>query len=256
MLNWILILLGIVLTQAALLYYRFSDRARGYMWLAVKWIWPFFLYILFIETVIAAALTELGLRYIPLPRPLLSILIGVLAVLLPNTFEYLALFNNLTEKKLKMRLKNPLVKALRWLNLAIVNKFGAAIRTRMEQDVFDLLAEFGPGIDRDEMGRRIRRVYCVHAQEIARKRNQPELMKRDAGFYPFEQLYVLAEHLGRKRLRQELMNPPDIEWDGVERRRRRKGTKADRLNPDDQKQFPSRFYDNDDDIKQIGDGQD
>jgi hypothetical protein len=255
MLDWILILLGIILTQTAILYYKFSDRAKGYMLRAAASKWPFFVCVFIIETIFAVVLAELGSKFIPLPRYLLLLLVAILVVLLPNTFEYFILYRNVTEKKVR----NPLVKAIRKLNLAIVHQFGGAIRTCMEQDVYDIQAgRLLQDINNEEMGRRIRKIYTCHAQEIARKRRKPELMRRDAGFWPIEQLYLLCEHLGRKRLMYELRNPPPLEWDGEERRRRRKGTRADRLDPAERNSLRSRAYDDDDEDddtpKQLGVG--
>lgn len=253
MLDWVLILLGIILTQTVILYYKYSDRAKGFMLRAAGSMWPFLICVLIIEMIFAAVLTELGSKFIPLPRHLLSILVAVMAVLLPNTFEYFVLYRNVSVKKVR----NPLVKAIIKLNLFIAHKFAAAIRTCMEQHVYDIQAGQTLNIDKEEMGRRIRKIYTCHAQEMARNRKQPELMRRDAGFWPAEQLYLLFEHLGRDRLLYELRNPPSLEWNGEERRRRRKGTIADRRNADD-KSLPPRFYDDDDDNdapNRLGDGE-
>jgi hypothetical protein len=243
MLDWVLtvvlIWVGIVLTQTAILHNEFSDRAKGYILMAVKERLPFLMLTFVIETVIATALTVIAsTKFTPLPRPLLSILIGILVVLLPNTFEYFVIYRDVDDEKIK----NPLVKALKWLNLAIIRKFGGTIRTFMGQDVYDAQHGWGLGIPREEMGRRLRQIYYCHAIEIARERRDPELMRRDANFWPFEHLYLLFEHLGRERVRYEIEHPPDLEWDGSEKRHRR-GTIADRKNADERTSLPPRYYD-------------
>lgn len=246
MLDWLLILAGVIITQFLVLNIKYFSSARGYMFRAAQWIWSFLLIAFLVELVLAAALFYLGAKLIPFPRPHWALLVGVLAVLLPTTFEYLVLFRNASEKKVG----NPLVKILQKLNLDIVYKFAWAIRTRMEQDSFDCQTDgWGLGLTRDEIGRKIRVLYALHMREIATERGDFTLIVYDVGVTPWEKFYLLAEHLGRKRLREQLASslpaPEPLEdWDGRERRRNL-GTKADRSiqNPNDRTAAFSRCSD-------------
>ncbi len=230
MLNWILILLGIIATQALVLNIRFSDRAKGYLLRSAIWIWPFLTVALIIEATIATVLFHLinllGSRFAPLPQELLSIFVGIMAVLLPNTFEYFLFYRNVGPEKAR----NPLVRAVWELNLAIIHKFARAIRTRMEQDNVDCQTMgWGLGYDREEIGRRLRKIYAYPMMDIAWKKRKPELLDRDVDVWPYEQFYLLAEHLGRRRLRKAVKSPPKMKWDGHERRRIKDGSLADRV---------------------------
>ncbi len=226
-------------------------RAAGY-------IWPILTLALVFEILIAATLFHLikvSSGYNPIPQWLLALLVGILLVLLPTTFEYFVLFKNADEEKVK----NPLVKLALILNLAIVHKFGSAIRTRMEQDTYECQTGWSiEGIDDEELYRRFRKIYSCHMLEIARKNRDPELLRRDVGFHPLGHFYLLAEHLGRKKLREELTNPPPMKWDGKERRRRKERNPKDRAmqEANDQKTLYTRCYDDEDLRKRISAGKD
>ena len=202
-------------------------------------LWPILALALIIEMFIAGAIfyvIKISSDYIPIPEWLLALIVGIFVVLLPSTFEYFFLFKNANEEKVK----NPLVKAAVDLNLTVVHKFGGAIRTRMEQDTYECQTGWGiPDVDGEELYRRLRKIYSCHMREIARKNQDPELLCRDVGIHPLGHFYLLAEHLGRKKLREELTNPPPMEWDGRERRRRKGGTVKMRAikDKDDQKPF-------------------
>jgi hypothetical protein len=247
MTSWILIVVGVILTQALVLNLKFQRRAKGYLLRATSWIWQTLALIVVIETVIAGTFVELGSRIIPLNLPPLPFLVGVLAVLLPRGFEELVLYRNFSEKKIK----SSLARMLRKLNLAATHEFGGAIRTRIEQDVFDWQTQSSKyfGLSPAEFRRRIRQVYYCHVEEVASLRHDPGLLFRDVGFSPYGHLYILAEHLGRKRLISELKTV-NLEWSGHETRKVR-GTIADRAEPDS----VGRFYDNEDLIKRIRKGE-
>src|SRR5882724_3079984 len=233
MLDWLLILIGVIITQILVLNVIYFSNSSGYMLRAAQWVSVFLFFAVSIELIIAAALFYLGAKIIPLPRSYWALLVGVLAVLLPNTFEYLLLFRNASEAKVK----NPLVKILQRLNLDVIHKFAWAIRSRMEQDAFDCQTYgWNLGLTREEIGRRIRLLYTLHMRDIATERSDPSLIAYDVGVTPWEKLYLLGAHLGRKRLREQLAgylpSPEPLEdWDGRERRRQ-VGTRADRSNQD------------------------
>jgi hypothetical protein len=243
MISWFLIIAGVILTQALVLNLKFQHRAKGYLLRAATWIWSTLTLIVVIDTIIAGAFVEIGSKIVPLKLPPLPFLVGALAVLLPRGFEELVLYRNFSEKKIK----NPFGRMLRKLNLAATHEFGGGIKTRIEQDVFDWQTQSEKyfGLTPVEFRRRIRQVYRCHVEEIASLRRDSGLLFRDVGFSPYSHLYILAGHLGRKRLVHELKRV-NLEWPGDEKRNVR-GTIADRAEPG----TVSRFYDNKDLIKLI-----
>ncbi len=224
MTSWFLILFGVILAQAVVLNLRFHHQAKGYLLRAATWIWSTLVLVIFFETLVALALVKLGSKIISLELPPVLFLVGILVVMLPKALEDFFL-RNFTEKKIK----GWVGRFLRKLNLAAIRAFGGAIRTRMEQDVFDwqTQSEKHFGLDAEKFRQKIRQVYYCHMQDVAALRRDASFLRRDAGFSPYCHLYILAGHLGRKRLINELRNSCDIDWDGHEKRRVR-GVTADR----------------------------
>lgn len=228
MLDLLAILLGIVFTQALVL--SIFRHARGYMWRGASWIAIFLLLAIAFEFIIAYIFFAAGVGWAPFPKTFWAFLVGVLAVSVPNVLEYFVLLRNPSEK----RVQTQLVKALRKLNLDIIHQFGWAIRARMEQDAFDCSASgWGLGPTGPELGRKIRMLYAHHMYDIAAERQDSSLVIYDVEVYPAEKFYLLAEHLGRKKLRKLLSGEipaldPLRDWDGRERRKR-VGRRDDRL---------------------------
>lgn len=236
MTSWLLLLLGVILTQALVLNLKFYHRAKGYLLRAATWVWSTLFLVIFFETVVAVALLKLAAsKFSFVELPPVAFLVGVLVVLLPIGLEEI-LFWKITEKKIKSWWG----RFFRKLNLAAVRAFGGGIRTRMEQDVFDwqTQSERYFGLGPDAFRRRIRQVYYCHMEDVAALRRDASFLFRDAGFSPYGHLYILAGHLGRKRLLDELKNECHIDFTGHERRRVR-GTSSDRLEPGKE----LRFYD-------------
>ena len=232
MLNWFLVLFAVIITQALVLHLRFHQRAKGYMLRAAGWIWRVLIFVILAQTFIAGALVEVGTRFVPLNSLLLSILVGILTVCLSNSFEYFFLYRKGSEK-------SHAANALRRWRKAVSYEFGGAIRTRMEQDVYDWQTGESFDLTKQQMRRRIRQIYLCHATEIATKRGDSRFLRRDAGFSAEGNLYILAEHLGRKGLMGELARAPNLKWEGDEKRKR-VGVITDRRIPG----LDSRFYDN------------
>lgn len=237
--TWLFIPIGIILTQAIILYIKFYDRAEGYMLRAASRVWQSLVTTFVVEAIVAIILTHLASIFILIPQPLLAVLSGITVVLLINTLEYFFLHRNVSVE----RLRNPLAKALLKLNLAIVHKFRGAILTRLEQDVFDIQAGWELNIPPGEIRTRVREIYSYHARDIAQRRKDPKLMNRATGFLWFEQLYLLLEHLGRERLKAELQT--HSAWSGKERRKKR-GSIKDRVVSG----LSPRLYD-DDELKKL-----
>jgi len=247
--TWILILFGVILTQALLLNLEFHHRAKGYLLRAATWIWEILLLICLSEIVIAGAFVEFGARLIPLlKQPPLPFIIGMFVVLVLRGIEELVFYRNFSEEKIM----SWFARLLRDLHLAVAHKFAGAVKTRMEQDVFDWQNQSEKlfNLKAEEFRRRIRKVYACHVEEVALLRGDPGLLFRDAGFSPYPNLYILAEHLGRKRLIRELQTV-NLEWKGDENRRER-GKIEDRVEPGG----IGRFYDNKDLIKRINEQRD
>src|SRR5437763_7306466 len=116
MLSWLLVLFAVILTQALVLYLRFHHRAKGYILRAASWIWKFLVLVILTQTLLARALVELGSRFVPINSLLLSILVGILTVLLPTTFESFFLYRRGSEVSL-------LANAIRRWSLAVIHKF-------------------------------------------------------------------------------------------------------------------------------------
>lgn len=259
MITLLLIGVGVIVTQTLVLNLEFHHKAKGYLVRATTWIWSTLMLIVLLETAITTILIEVTAASVPLlklyPLPFLW---GVLAVLLPRGFEEIVLYRNPSEKKTTnplsrtvKRIIDTLARMLRRLNLAATNEFAGAIRTRMEQDVFDWQTQSERHFDLspEQFRRRIRQVYYCHVIEMATLRRDPTLLRRDAGFSPYGHLYLLAGHLGRKRLIQELKTV-NLKWPGDEKRKRT-GKIDDRAEPSGE----IRFYDNEDLIKRIQRGQ-
>lgn len=249
MVGWALqIVAAVILTQALVLNLKFQREAKGYLLRAAAWIWPTLGLIVLIESFLATCFVELVSKVMSLKLSLVPALVGVLAVLLPRGFEHLLFDLNFSEEKIT----GSLARLLRRLNLAAAHEFGGAIRTRIEQDVFDWQTQSDKyfGLTPEDFRRRIRQVYRCHVEEVAMLRRDPGFLFRDVGFSPYGHLYILAAHLGRRRLRKELNKRADQEWPGDEKRRIRL-TIAARTKPGK----GARFYDDEELIRRIRGGQ-
>src|SRR2546423_8228408 len=169
--NLYFILLGFLVAQVLVISVKFLHRSRGYIWRAILWIWPFLLVVSIVELVVAESLFEMVSNIYKITNPIkpevLAALIGILVPLFPNAIEQLVLHTNPSEK----RVTSTLVKMLRRLRLDIMHSFAKAIRTRMEQDVYDCQAGKGVGlrVTAGVMARRIRLLYAWHKVEIAKR---------------------------------------------------------------------------------------
>lgn len=255
----ILILVGIVLTHVLILYSQFYKESQGYMLRAVFKIWPFLLMFLAIEWAIGAFFFNLSLALPPyalvVPAPLLGVIIGIIVAVIPSALESIFLPNKGATVK---TLKRPLTRVLLGLNIVLRYNYAWAIESCRQQDLFDCQQPDGWGLDIPpvEIGRRIRKLYEFCKFRIAEERQDPSFLRYDVGRTPWEKFFLLTRHLGRKRLRQYIKNPPAFHfpnWNGSERRRT-VGTRADRdpsRNPD---LSPSRRYDDPELTKSIAGG--
>lgn len=142
------------------------------------------------------------------------------------------------------------VKSLVRLNLFINFRYGYVVQVLRERDNFD--CQQGEGywrttLEGPQLGRRLRLLYELHKDDIARRKRNPALRKHRYGVNPFQNFYLLLEVLGRRRLhelllRSEIKAPlPGRNWDGSERRRVN-GEYSDRRAPDPNQRY-KRGYD-------------
>jgi hypothetical protein len=222
-------------------------------------IWPFLLIFLAIEWVIGAFFLNLSLALAPyalvVPTPLLGVIIGIIVAAIPSALESILLPKKGATVK---TLQRPLTRVLLRLNVVPRYNYAWAIEYSREQDLFDCQQPGGWGLDVPpaEIGRRIRKLYEFCKVRIAEERQDPSFLRYDVGRTPWEQFYLLTRHLGRKRLRQYIIDPPASllpNWDGRERRRA-VGTRADRDPSGDPNPSRSRRYDDPELIESIASG--
>lgn len=81
-----------------------------------------------------------------------------------------------------------------------------------------------------EAGRIIRKLYEFEKIRLAEKRREPALLPYDVDRNPWAKFYLLASHLGRNSLRENIRNPVSCHYRNWDERKRRRvvGTKADR----------------------------
>lgn len=256
--DYIVILFAIIFAQSLVLNAINITRAKGYMIRAARYIFSYLCLVIGIEFIISAIIFKLSHSWLPFSSFWWAIFVGILAVLVPNVFEYFILLRNPSERKIR----RTLVKLLRKYNLDIIDKFSWAIKRRMEQDAYDCQSGWRLKLSKREMGRRLRVLYSHHKRDIAKMRKDPTFLNRDVGFTPWENFYILAAHLGRRSLRRQLagpISPPDPlhNWKGEERRKR-VGTKNDRAyrGPSDPTAAYSRCCDNQDLLDRIRTGKD
>lgn len=242
------VLIGIVLAHSLFLYVQFYRESRGYMWRAVGRIWPYLITIFTIEWMIgslwvflAPAAPGHGSAPTLLFAALGGIVMGTVVAAIPIILEGRFLpKNRMTVEKLQ----SPIVRLILKSNLVLRYNFAWAVESFRQQDVYDSQTPDGWGLNLtpQQIGRRLRILYEIYKFEIAERRRDPSLLYFHDKSTPWAMFYVLVRHLGRKKLREALRNPPPSpspNWDGRERRRVR-GTKADRLDPDSS---GSRSYD-------------
>ena len=246
--EWTLILAGIVLTNILSLYSQFYKESQGYMLRAAHRIWGYLLTFFIIEWVVAAFFfyLTLGLLLLSAQRFVVAFIIGVLVAAIPMALERSLLpKKGATVKSLERRLTTLLLK----LNIAFRHNFAWAIRLCQEQDLYECQQPHGWGlkIAPADLGRRIRKLYEFYKYRIAEERKDPSLLRYDVDRTPWEMFYLLVRHTGRNKLRQYLKNPvpthfPD--WDGSERRRV-VGRRSDRKDTNDLNSERTRGYDKD-----------
>lgn len=255
--EWVLsvaaLLIGLLLAHYIYFSYKFSN-AEGYLWPAVWKIKTFLLAVLAVQLLIAVVLSFPVFYWASLPVKLLWALgVGVLAAGFPYYLEKLLLP---VQNPLR-KLERPLTQAFLRYNLAVRHRLAETIATCREHDVFDCQKDgWGTGLEPAEVGRRLRIIYELKKIDIARARRDPGFLRFDESRNPWEKFYLLARHMSRSELRQCIINPPPPPrpgWNGKEDRRR-KGSKADRKQPDPNPNR-SRCYDYPELIKRIKKGE-
>ncbi|HZG53465.1 MAG TPA: hypothetical protein VEZ40_15140 [Pyrinomonadaceae bacterium] len=239
------ILGGLVLTQALRLYVEFYNETDGYMYLAIRKLRVLLTLLCAIGWVFAALLFHLLSAYFPsTPRVLLALFAGIVVAAIPNLLE---IFLLPAENAGSKQVVSGAARILRKLNLAIRHNFAHAKQEQRQADNIACQSKGGWGLNltKEQIGRRLRIIYEVVKLEIAVKRRDPGFLCYDTGRTPWEKFYILVKHMGRKRLRHCLLQPPDSpgdDWDGRARRKTR-GTKADRHRSTDRNPQASRIYD-------------
>jgi hypothetical protein len=229
--NVLAVLGAIILTHWLFLLLQLYRDSKGYMWRCARKIRAFLLKFITIEWAIGSLLFFLtrGLTsYIPVPAPLWACIIGIIVATASTALESFLLPKDNTTLKTLQRLPTRLI--LKW-NIVLRYKLAWAIEYCRQQDVYDCQEPnaWGLNLSRKVVGRRIRMLYEIKKYDIAKERGDPSLMAYDAGCVPPDQFYLLVRHVGRKKLREYIKNPIIFpNWDGGERRRRARGTKADR----------------------------
>ena len=258
--NWLTLLGGIVLTQALFLSSQFYRESEGYMLRAVRKLWPFLLTFLIVEWVLGLLFFHLlhpVQRYVSVPEPLLAFITGVIVAAIPTALEGILLPKDAKIETLNRRLTKLLLK----LNIALRYNYAWSIESCRQQDVYDCQEEnsWGLGIDPQTTGRRLRIIYEFEKVRIAERRKDSSFLRYDEGYTPWSKFYLLARHLGRKRLREAILHPPTLhcpDWNGKERRKKREpGTKEDRLNLKERANPHCRLYDDLDLLKRIDSGE-
>lgn len=253
----VLIMAGIVLTHVLSLHSQFYRESQGYMLRAARRIWVFLLSFFMVEWAVGVLLFYLivVLLQTSVPSFVVAFIIGIIVAAIPKILESILLPKKATTVK---TLERPLTRLLLKLNVAPGYNFAWAIEYLREQDLFDCQQPYGWGLNVPpvEIGRRIRKLYEFCKYRIAEERHDPSLLYYDVGRTPWDQFYLLTRHVGRKLLRQYIINPVTFgppDWDGRERRRK-VGTRADRDPSKDPDPSRGRMYDDTELIKRIVSG--
>lgn len=247
---YLTLLIFVFLTQVLILCHHCYRRSRGYLWRTARSIWPYLVTVFIMQSLLAFSIYEFLLLPL-LQRDILfhevvgAGLSGFLAVSVPEGTVGLALKAYLT--RTKADLSEDLSRSFNRLLLRtwVAARFKAAVQDLKSRDNFQAQWQLGWWDlrlcnDKQEseqlVGRRLRRLYEAFKLEIANQERSPYLLDIAGGYYPGNKLFLLVAYLGRARLRELLADPPPSpspgnDWNGSERRLRR-GTKADRRQPD------------------------
>jgi hypothetical protein len=240
---------SVAATQILLIVSECHGTCRGYMGRALYRMWPFLGTALVIQTMLGLCLYELAVNTIfssghIVQRVAGAGAFGFAAVAVPNGIiaRGVARFLARPSADLVSDLEKPLSRIVLWI--WVLRHFKATAQGLKSIENFsyqfqedDWNFSFSPDKKGAEKiaARRFRILFELQKAEIADKRRQPELLNMDVNFFPGNRFFLLAAHLGRRRLRRllraPLQTPPGQDWDGSERRKQ-KGRKRDRKQPD------------------------
>ena len=240
------LLLGIVIAEWIVLYPRMTGSS-GYLGLALRRTSGFLLSAVAARWAVGWAFLQLmRLSDLELFRSWVwGGVVGLIVVIFPSSLEHF-----LDKRATTKFVSSTLIQLLLRFNLLIGQTIKGAVQKLKEQDNYDCQNSKGSwnfGLPVSQVNRRLRILYEIVKLDIACKKRQSELLRHDVNIPSGQKFYLLVAHMGRKKLRIALQEPPPppppgFDWDGQERRRR-VGSKADRKTPDPNPSH-SRVYDN------------
>jgi len=247
---YLALLASVIVTQFLLIYYHCYETSRGYICSAARKLWMFLFIAIIFQCAMAYSIYEFFILHFLfsshfVQKAVSGILVGFVAVALPNGAILSAMTYYLSRKSvdLSKELAQPLSRFVLWV--WVLRRIQAEIQYLKSNDNFDMQFQTGswdfnisddPKVAEREAGRRLRLLYELYKAEIANKKRAPHLMCIDVNYFPGNKFFLLLSYLGKAKVRELLRvpvpsPPPGRNWNGKERRKVR-GSKADRHQPD------------------------
>lgn len=114
-----------------------------------------------------------------------------------------------SEQTYKRKLFRAVSRLVRYLNVALRQRYSAEVQKQKEHDNYDLQHGEGfwaLGLSREEVRRRIQALWEESKEEIATKSGSPALLALGPRVSPFQRFYPLVAHCGREDLRRRIVS--------------------------------------------------
>jgi hypothetical protein len=209
--DWFFILSGIVVTHVLFLSYQFYRESQGYMLRATSKIWGVFLISFAIQWAIGSLCFYLTRNFLwsSAPRTIFAFIIGGAVAAITTVLGTVPIpKGGITVATPRIRLAILLTR----LDLVLRPYFSWAIECCIAEDFLACQEPnaWGLNLSPKVLGDRLRMLYEFYKDQIAEEQNDQSLIQDDVDSTPWGVFYLLVRHVGRRRLRKYLKNPPTL----------------------------------------------